>query len=214
MPRFRAVLALNESTCWPMADTGLQEYTPESKRAGRGATAKREKPHGQTTRQPNKHSQLQVFRANKPEEIECVRDIVHEYHAESRYAHIPFSEDKFKSFFVRTISHPENSIALYVRHGDKTVGLLSAAVGDYYLGADARIATIYVLYVSAQIRGTLLGGKVGLKLIRMVSEWAQSQHATELNIHATSGIDPQRTDKLLTRMGFVTYGGNYAARLG
>lgn len=59
------------------------------------------------------------------------------------------------------------------------------------------MATVYVMYVSAKIRSTFLGGKVGLKLIRMVSDWAQAQAAEELHIHATSGIDPERTDKLL-----------------
>ncbi|MEP5621841.1 MAG: hypothetical protein ABJP82_04610 [Hyphomicrobiales bacterium] len=73
--------------------------------------------------------------------------------------------------------------------------------------------TIYSLYVSSKVRGTYLGGKVGVKLLRLATEWVKSQDAEEMHIHATSGIEPNRADKMLTRMGFETIGGNYIARL-
>ncbi len=76
------------------------------------------------------------------------------------------------------------------------------------------MVTVYVLYVSARVRNTFLGGKVGVKLLRLVSEWAKAQKAEEIHIHSTSGIEPKRSDKMLSRMGFTTYGGNYVARLG
>ncbi|GAB5540178.1 MAG: hypothetical protein Salg2KO_22810 [Salibacteraceae bacterium] len=58
-----------------------------------------------------------------------------------------------------------------------------------------------------------MGGKVGVKLLRLVTEWAKAQDAEEMHIHATSGIEPNRADKMLTRMGFETIGGNYVVRL-
>ena len=48
----------------------------------------------------------------------------------------------------------------------------------------------------------------------MASDWAKAQNATELHVHSTSGIDPERTDKLLKRLGFRAYGGNYSVGLG
>lgn len=158
-------------------------------------------------------SRLEIFRATSQEEILRIRDIAHEFHAESRYAHLPFSEKKFIRAFSKGISNPHDTLAVYVRYGDETIAVLNAGVGDYYLGEGGRMATIYVMYVSAKYRGSLLGGKVGLKLIRMVTDWAKTQGAEELHIHATSGIDPQRTDKLLSRLGFKTYGGNYVVRI-
>lgn len=59
----------------------------------------------------------------------------------------------------------------------------------------------------------ILGGKVGVKLLRLVSEWAKSQDAEEIHIHSTLGIEPERIDKMLTRVEFKTYGGNYVAML-
>jgi hypothetical protein len=156
---------------------------------------------------------LKIFRATTQEDILAVQDIAREFHAESRYAHLPFSEKKFIRFFTRAIASPEDALALYVQHDGKTVGVLNAGVGNYYLSEGGRMVTVYVMYVSASIRGSLLGGKIGLRLIRMVGDWARARSAEELHIHATSGIDPERTDKLLRRLGFRAYGGNYAANL-
>jgi len=157
---------------------------------------------------------LIAYRAQSMKELPQVREISREFHSECRYAHLPFSEEKFIRVCSKAISSPEDMLAVYVQHNGKTVGVLNAAVGDYYMGEGGRMVTIYVMYVSGKIRGTFLGGKVGVKLMRMVTGWAKSQKAEEIHIHATSGIEPKRTDKMLTRMGFKTYGGNYVAKLG
>lgn len=146
-------------------------------------------------------------------EMAHVLDIVKEYHAESRYAHLPFSERKFTSFCMRMKRHPKDTLGLYVQHKSQTVGVLSAGIGDYYLGEGGRLVTIYGIYVSRKVRGSFLGGKVGMRLMRMVIDWAKSQEAEEIHLQSTSGIDPERTDKMLTRVGFRTYGGCYLARL-
>ena len=157
--------------------------------------------------------ELKIIRATRIEEIDAIRDIAHEFHAESRYAHLPFSQEKFGPFSSTALERSQDTIALYVQYRGKTVGVLTAGAGDYYLGEGGRMVTVYVMYVSASIRRTLLGGKIGLRLIRMVSDWARMQRAEELHVHSTSGIDPERTDKLLHRLGFKTYGGNYAVRI-
>ncbi|MEP0520990.1 MAG: hypothetical protein ABJO09_14185 [Hyphomicrobiales bacterium] len=158
--------------------------------------------------------ELVVYRATKPEEIVNIRGIAHEFHAESRYAHLQFSEEKLTRAFSRAINNPSNTLSIYIQCDGETVGIVQAAAGDYYLGIGGRIVSVLNLYVSRRIRGTYLGGKVGVKLLRVVSEWAGTQRAEEIHIHSTSGIDPLRTDKLLTRMGFEVIGGNYMARLG
>ncbi|WP_306260411.1 hypothetical protein [Pararhizobium sp. IMCC21322] len=156
---------------------------------------------------------LVIYRARHVDEIPNVRDIVCEFHAEGRFSHLPFSEEKFIRFYTKALSNPHNTFLIYIQYKSKTIGVLHACVGDYYLGIGGRMVTVYGIYVSAKVRGTYLGGKVGVKLLRLVSEWAKSQDAEEIHIHSTSGIEPERTNKMLTRMGFEAYGGNYGARL-
>lgn len=55
---------------------------------------------------------------------------------------------------------------------------------------------------------------IGLQLIRLVGDWTKSQEALDLHIHSGFGVDPEQTGKLLSRLGFKTYGGNYATGLG
>jgi len=49
--------------------------------------------------------------------------------------------------------------------------------------------------------------------MRLFTDWAKSKGADEINVHATSGIEPERTDKFLKRLWLQPYGGNYAERL-
>ena len=154
---------------------------------------------------------FRIIRATRQEEILEIRDLVLEYHAESRYAHLPFSEKKFIRGFSKALSSPSDTLAVYVQYKGATIALLHAGAGDYYLGEGGRMVTIYAMYVSPRIRKSLLGGRVGTKLLRMAGEWAKQQSAQELHVHSTSGLSPGRTDKLMIAMGFVAYGGNYVA---
>lgn len=193
-----------------MAHPGGQAQTIRNSKQ----TSERER-DGQPPAQPTDWGGgLKAYRATQWQEIAEVLEIGREFHGESRFGRFAFSEDKFAKLFGRSIADPDDSIAVYVQLNGKTVGVLSAAIGDYYLSAEARLATIYILYVSASVRHSLLGGRVGIKLIRMVSDWAKAQGAEELHIHATSGIAPKQTDKMLKRLGFETYGGNYVGRVG
>ncbi|NRA89019.1 MAG: GNAT family N-acetyltransferase [Rhizobiales bacterium] len=160
----------------------------------------------------NKNS-LTLHQATRAEDIVKLRDIMLEFHSECRYSHLPFSEEKFIRIYTKAINNLNDTIFLYIQRDGKTVGALNAGVGDYYLGVGGRMVTVYGIYVSKRIRGSFLGGKVGLKLIRAISDWAKSKDAEEIHIHTTSGIETMRTDKLLTRIGFSAMGANYVAKI-
>ncbi|MGJ8528306.1 hypothetical protein [Maritalea sp.] len=156
---------------------------------------------------------LVAYRAESPEDILKIRDTVLEAHAEGRYSHLPFSGEKFERAYTKAIRHPADTLSVYVQHNGVTVGILNAGVGDYYLGIGGRMVTVYALYVSGKVRNSLLGGRVGIKLMRMATDWSKLQKAEEIQIHSTSGIDAERTDRLLSRLGFKAIGGNYVARI-
>lgn len=61
------------------------------------------------------------------------------------------------------------------------------------------------------LRATALGGRVTIKLMRILNDLAKAQKAEEVHVHVTSGVEPERTDRLLRRLGYRTYGGNYVA---
>jgi hypothetical protein len=162
---------------------------------------------------PEPATGLVAVRVSRPDEMLLVRPLVEEFHRESRYAHIPFSDRKFKRNFLQALNNPDDTLAVFIRRGDQVVGLLQAGVGEYYLGEGGRIATVMALYTSRRIRGTMLGGRVALKMMRIVSDWAKAQGAEELHVHSTSGISPKVTDRLLGRLGLRTTGGFYVLKV-
>jgi hypothetical protein len=139
-------------------------------------------------------------------------DIARQYHSESRYAGIPFSEGKFLKALARSVED-KNAVSIVADLNGVAVGLMGANIGDYFMGTGARIATNYIFYVSPVIRGSLLGGRAAVKLMQLFSHWAKINGATEINIHAVSGIQPERTDRFLRSCGFAQYGGNYAKQV-
>ena len=52
-----------------------------------------------------------------------------------------------------------------------------------------------------------------MRMIRVIGEWANAHGAEEVHIHATSGIDPERTDNYLHLFWFAAYGRNYAVQV-
>lgn len=136
-----------------------------------------------------------------------------EYHAESRYRHIPFSEEKFLRVYGAILAKPERTFAMVAERGGTIVGVMSGEVGEYFLGDGWRIATNHVLYVSETVRHTAVGGRIAIRLMRFFSEWAKEKGADEIQITAMSGIDPGRADLFLRRLNFRAFGGCYSIAL-
>ncbi len=51
------------------------------------------------------------------------------------------------------------------------------------------MATTYIVYVSKSVRKTLLGGKIGVRLIRLLVDWAKAQQVQEIHIIATAALN-------------------------
>lgn len=75
------------------------------------------------------------------------------------------------------------------------------------------MATTYIVYVSQSVRKILLGGKIGVRLIRLLVDWSKAQEVQEIHISATAGIEPEHMDSFVRRLGFEAYGGNYVVQL-
>lgn len=160
----------------------------------------------------NKESRIVVHQVTSVEQIHLLRDLALEFHNESRFSHIPFSEQKFFKVYSDAL-HQRNNVAFYITLDGKPVGIIGAKVGDYFLGEGGRMATTYVVYVSKSVRKTLLGGKIGVRLVRLLVDWCKAQEVEEIHILATAGIEPEHTDAFVRRLGFEPYGGNYVSRI-
>lgn len=130
---------------------------------------------------------LEIQQLNSGNQVTALLPLARAWHEGSRYAHLPFSEDKFFRMAASILDRPQKATALFITRGEQAVGAIALATGEAILGSGGCFATCQVLFVHPEVRATFLGGKVAMMLIQTARAWAKAQGATELLIHGTYG---------------------------
>lgn len=142
--------------------------------------------------------------------------LAREAHQRTIFRDIAFSETKARAIFDKAIVEPERFGLIYAVPGadeplaeDGLLGFASVQAGEHFLGTGTLIATVQTLNISQKLTGTLLGGKVALRLVQAVRHWAKTRSCAHLMVHVTNGVDAQEADEFFRRCGMATIGGNY-----
>ena len=147
----------------------------------------------------------------QPKDKTEVLQLAQQDHAESVFAEMLFSQQKFDVIFDKILNH--KAIGLLARVGQQPVGFVYVTLGEYFVSDARPIATVNALYVKAPVRHSLIGGKVAIQLIQSVKRIAQDHQATHLLFHVTSAINISKTDRFFRKLGAMTLGGNYLFRI-
>eukprot|EP00903_Cladosiphon_okamuranus_P001208 g1206.t1 len=144
--------------------------------------------------------------------------LAREAHQRTIFRNIPFSEAKARAIFDKAVRQPERFGLIYAVPGadeplaeDGLLGFASVHAGEHFLGEGTLIATVQTLNTSQRLTGTLLGGKVALRLVQAVRHWAKTRNCAHLMVHVTNGDNAEDADRFFRRSSMVTVGGNYAA---
>jgi hypothetical protein len=148
------------------------------------------------------------------EDPEPLLDLFEKAHQETRFNYIPFSRDKARRLLRQVMAEDARHLVAVAEVGGKPEGFVYASVGEYFVGTDALIVTINVIYTSPPLRNSLLGGKVALRLFMAVDRWSKEVGAREILLHVTSGIEPKRLWRTVGRIGLRTVGATYVKRIG
>jgi len=151
--------------------------------------------------------------ANSIADLEHLRPLSLELHAESRFGDIPYSHKKRDDLMARAIGDPNRHALIIAELGGEPVGFIFCSVGEYVVGYRDLITTVHSYFVRRKFRGTLVGGRAAVRLLSGVVRWSEARKVREVTIHVTSGIDIGRTDRFLRRARFGIMGGNYSLRL-
>jgi len=157
-----------------------------------------------------KASNLSVRLANSTVDIEFLRPLSVEFHAESRFSDIPYSHKKRDELFNSALKYPDRYALMMAEYEGEPVGFLFCTISEYIVGYEELITTVYSFYVRKKYRGNVIGGKAAIRLLTGAVKWSEARKAREIMIHVTSGINVRRTDKFLRRAGFGTIGANYS----
>ncbi|NJN35799.1 MAG: hypothetical protein HC794_00595 [Nitrospiraceae bacterium] len=138
-------------------------------------------------------------------------DLFEAAHRETRFGDIPFSRDKALTLLLQVLAEDTRHLLAVAEVNGRPEGVVFASVGEYFVGTDALIVTINVIYTSQTLRGSLLGGRAALGLFKAVGRWSTGIGAREILLHTTSGIRLERVGRAVGRMGFEVVGGTYVA---
>lgn len=104
-----------------------------------------------------------------------------------------------------TQAAPGMLLAALAVEGDEPLGMITGIAGTYGFGVELQ-AISHIWYVRPACRNS----RAGVALLRHLIQWGRSIGATECLAGVVTGIHPDRTEKLLLRMGFMLSGKSYA----
>ena len=71
------------------------------------------------------------------------------------------------------------------------------------------LMTIHNLNVAKTLRASLAGGRVTLGLLKRAEAWSRAKGAREILFHVTSGVETERTERMMRKLGYAAMGGNW-----
>lgn len=158
-------------------------------------------------------SELNLRFAKSKEDIDFLWPLLLELHDESRFRDIPLARAKCDRLLSKAFDNPDQYALVLAETGDGPIGFVFCSVGEFLVGTDDLMTTVFAFYVRERARATMIGGRAAIRLLSTIIEWSRKRRSREVMIHVTSGIDIQRADKFLRRARFKVVGANYAFSL-
>ncbi len=126
-------------------------------------------------------------------------------HKEGAYSTVEFDvEHTAYCILEMVIKNPDGfGVVVYDKKG-VAVAMMAGGASNYFFSPKRR-AYDYVWYVTPEHRGS----RTAVLLLKKFVNWAKTRQASEIFVGVTTNIAPERTGKLLERLGFKHVGGNY-----
>ncbi|MDO8300473.1 GNAT family N-acetyltransferase [Lacisediminimonas sp.] len=135
-------------------------------------------------------------------------------HAETRFAAFDYStlrvtENLYDIIELGQNERGTNCLLIAEDERGSIAGVLIGVI-ERHLFSDLPVASVMVYYVFPEKR---MSG-AGFKLISAFRRWAENRSAFEICVGINSATQLERSDRLLTRIGFERTGGNYSLQSG
>lgn len=105
--------------------------------------------------------------------------------------------------------NPDRIFMAIAREAGAPVGLVSGVIGPYAFSHDLR-ACCDTLFVLPGFRGR----HAGVRLLRSFDAWAGASGARSVYLGISTGITPDRTSRLLARLGYAALGQTFRKEIG
>lgn len=138
------------------------------------------------------------------DDCQAALKVAREFHHESNFKDVPFSDKKVFSLFEWVIDSPNHMFLIFEEKGEIIGGFI--AYLDYFYFSDAVVASDLALFVLKEKRGRVPMKKV----LDIYRKWAVGRGALRINIAPSTGISTDRVSRLFELLGFEQTGANFA----
>lgn len=145
------------------------------------------------------------------EDVPRLVEMGRRYHQLTRVRAFDYNGQKVAQTLAAVIQHKTGTHCFFVAQRDdgSLVGGLIGCI-EAHIFSDQPVATLVHYDVDPESR---MSG-AGYRLLLAFKKWAENRKAVEIIAGVNSGVDLQRMDRFLRRLGFDLTGGNYSLRIG
>ncbi len=151
--------------------------------------------------------------ASTLEQMMALEPLAKAHLAETRYGDEPFTGVGFKQAAQKACLQPKQMGVLIAYVREKPVGVIYCTLNPFLVLEQVLLCNVQWFYIDAEIRKSLLGGKVANGLFNGARSWAKTRNARELTISNTADPNSHKLHRFLKRRGAQTIGGCYAVTL-
>lgn len=149
------------------------------------------------------------IRPAKPEDVQTVIALGEQMLAESRFRGYALNRAKVIATAEQMIANSQQAVVLLAESSTGgAVGMLAGYVIDYFF-CDALVAQDRVFFVVPEARGS----SAAMKLLLAFRRWAEVRKVDELNVNMSVGVEMERFNRMMGKLGFVCCGSNFSLAL-
>lgn len=138
-----------------------------------------------------------MIRPATPEDIPRMVELGRAMHGESpTFCRLRFDADKLAATIASTIASPAG-FAYAAEQGGEVVGGMLAVITPHYFSPDL-VACDLALFMAPEHRG----GMAAVRLINAYTKWAEYHGAALVQIGVMTGVNVDKTETLLHRLGW------------
>lgn len=128
---------------------------------------------------------------------------------ESRFQDYGLNGAKASVAIEKMVRNPKHSAVFLAERSDGTIaGMLGGYVVDLFF-CDAVVAQDRFFFVAPEARGS----SAALKLLLAFRRWAEARQVSELNINMSVGVEMERFNRMMGKLGFRCCGSNFSLEL-
>lgn len=128
-------------------------------------------------------------------------------HSESEFRRIPYSPMRAAEIARRCVVD-DDWFGVFERTSSGRVGMFIGSLQRFYF-SEERGAFDLLWYVRPEARG----GTAGVRLLDAFVGWSKDKGVREVRLGVSTGVDVEKTDRVLRRLGFSHVGGSYCLRM-